>query len=297
MKAKRFTFAIWSIDNIVLFTPRVEQVVVYFCNEQTIEKLQSGIVPTSIAAHESVLSHYNVSSVFLAQEVARRMTRGSLTWEEYGGTHPAPAGNAIVAGLCGDLLETAWARESRGFDAVSPHRIPPTLMDDGSYVHGRWLSPEVGGNQPGEDEDSNSSSCWVFEVPDYEGIDGGFRDTFAGLPLLCGATPGAGAVSHQTAKISFEGNMFGAFVLAGPDAGVVECSVDAGEWTVVDLYHHFSGGLHYPRTVIFAEGLGDGRHQAVLWAAAGEVERRGRRQLCPAAAICSQQIDTPSGGT
>jgi hypothetical protein len=58
--------------------------------------------------------------------------------------------------------------------------------------------------------------------------------------------------------------MFGAFVLAGPDAGVVECSVDAGEWTVVDLYHHFSGGLHYPRTVIFAEGLGDGRHQAVL---------------------------------
>jgi hypothetical protein len=83
-----------------------------------VEKLQSGVVPTSIAAHEMVLAHYNISAVFLAQEVARRTARGELTWETYGGVHPAPAGNAIAAELCGGLLEAAWARESRGFDAV-----------------------------------------------------------------------------------------------------------------------------------------------------------------------------------
>jgi hypothetical protein len=32
----------------------------------------------------------------------------------------------------------------------------------------------------------------------------------------------------------------------------------------VDLYHRFSAGLHYPRTVMLAEGLAPGRHEVRL---------------------------------
>ena len=52
----------------------------------------------------------------------------------------------------------------------------------------------------------------------------------------------------------------GAFVLAGPDAGVVEVQVDGGSWRSVNFYHRHSGGLHYPRTVVFAEDLNAGSH-------------------------------------
>ena len=56
----------------------------------------------------------------------------------------------------------------------------------------------------------------------------------------------------------------GAYVLAGPDAGVVEVSVDGGKWKSVDLYHHYSRGLNYPRTVMFAADLKASEHTAKL---------------------------------
>ena len=49
-------------------------------------------------------------------------------------------------------------------------------------------------------------------------------------------------------------------MLAGPDAGAVEASVDGDEFQSVDLYHRFSAGLHYPRTIMFATDLSDGKH-------------------------------------
>ena len=42
------------------------------------------------------------------------------------------------------------------------------------------------------------------------------------------------------------------------------CSVDGGDFERLDLFHRFSGGLHYPRTVIFAAELADGPHEARL---------------------------------
>ncbi len=64
--------------------------------------------------------------------------------------------------------------------------------------------------------------------------------------------------------VKFKGRALGAYVLAGPDAGVVEASIDGGEWKRVDLYHRYSRGLHYPRTVMFATDLELGAHTAKL---------------------------------
>ena len=79
-----------------------------------LEQIQSGQVPPSIKAHEDVLRHYNVSSVYLAREVADRIAAGKLTWAQYGGTHPKPAGNAVAAGLIGELLESPLGQAAAG---------------------------------------------------------------------------------------------------------------------------------------------------------------------------------------
>ena len=76
--------------------------------------------------------------------------------------------------------------------------------------------------------------------------------------MLCGHQPGSGLT------LKFSGTAVGAYVVAGPDAGVLEARVDGGEFRPVNLYHRYSKGLHYPRTVMFATDLSTGDHVLTL---------------------------------
>ena len=76
--------------------------------------------------------------------------------------------------------------------------------------------------------------------------------------LLCAVEPGAAMT------LEFKGTAIGAYLLAGPDAGIAEFAVDDGPFTRVDLFHPFSRGLHYPRTVMFAADLKPGLHTLKL---------------------------------
>ncbi len=222
--------------------PRADVVVTYFVNPGMLELLRKGKTPVSVAAHEEVAKQYGVSTVHLAQEVANRVDDGSLTWAVYGGTHPRPAGNRIAADLNVALLETAWAKAAKSESSPEPHDMPERLIatcyDDGSWNPG-YLGIGEG---------------WEFETPDWKTIPGSLRERFAGKKMGVTTTPGA------TTKTKFRGRGIGAYVLAGPDAGTLEARIDGGEWKSVDLYHRFSKGLHYPRTVMFFNDLNPGEH-------------------------------------
>ena len=224
--------------------PLCELVVTHFVNPPMLKQIQSGEVPPSIEAHEDVLRHYNVSSVYLAREVADRIAAGKLTWAQYGGTHPKPAGNAVAAKLIGELLDRRWAKPLPVGVAKGAALIPAKPLDAGSFFNGRFLSPGLAKRGDG----------WAWHVPEWKKIPGSFRQKFAGLKLLCGGRA-SGEVSFE-----FEGRAVGAYVLAGPDAGVLEVSLDGGEFAPTNLYHRHSRGLHYPRTVMFATDLAPGRH-------------------------------------
>ena len=61
--------------------------------------------------------------------------------------------------------------------------------------------------------------------------------------------------------LEFSGTALGAYMLSGPDAGIVEVSIDGGPFVEFDLYHRkFSKNLHYPQTIMFANDLDDGKH-------------------------------------
>ena len=226
--------------------PNMDIIVTHFVNPGMLDQLRSGKMPLSMAAHEKVLKAYDVSTIFLAREVADRIDSGKLTWKVFGGTHPKPAGNAVAAEMIDQLLTAAWDKPA--LKEPSPHAVPWKPVDSGSYFNGHFLLPAESAND-----------TWKWHVPDWKKIPGGFRSNpFGGMKLLTAEKPG------KEATLKFKGRALGAYVLAGPDAGTLEVSIDGGKWKRVDLYHHYSRGLNYPRTVMFASDLKAGEHTAKI---------------------------------
>ncbi|MEZ5944541.1 MAG: SGNH/GDSL hydrolase family protein [Planctomycetaceae bacterium] len=236
--------------------PHADVVITYFVNEGMLAKLQEGKEPLSMAAHEQVAEHYAVTTSHHAREVAERITAGKLTWKEYGGVHPAPRGNQIAAGLIENLLAECW-KSPLPSDATPVKHQLPELLDEKSYVHGRFLPTD----------DVELSSRWQREVPDWKSIPGSSRARFTKEQLFVATRP------QSKLQFQFSGTAVGAYVLAGPDAGQLEIRIDGGDPVTVELYHRFSKGLHYPRTVMFAADLTPGEHSVEVSVAATHNEQ------------------------
>ncbi len=235
------------IRHVRKHNPQADLVVTYFVNPEMLKQLQAGKSPLSIDAHDTVCRHYGISTIHLAQEVADQITAGELTWEKFGGTHPAPFGNAICAQMIEKLLVAAWAKPLSAETELNPHELPSPL-DTFSYSQGRFVEPTQAQVEAG----------WEWKVPEWEKLAGSKRDRFVKDKMLVAEKPGA------QFSLAFEGSTVGAYVVAGPDAGILDVSVDGGDFRPVDLYHRFSSGLHYPRTVILATDLAPGPHQLVV---------------------------------
>ncbi|HSJ02933.1 MAG: GDSL-type esterase/lipase family protein [Verrucomicrobium sp.] len=237
--------------------PKMDIVVTFFVNEGMIQTLQSGGTPLTVEAHEAVAKHYNVSTINLAKEVADEITAGTLTWKQFGGVHPAPFGNAICARMIDELFDRAWKAPLA--QAAAPAIAPlPEPLDPLSYSAGRFIDPAL----------ARVKSGWTNGVPDWQSLEGGKRSRFTSIPMMSATEAGA------ELTLDFEGTAVGAFIVAGPDAGTAEASIDGGAFTPVDLYHAFSKGLHYPRTVMLGTGLKPGKHTLTL-RMSGETRSKG----------------------
>jgi lysophospholipase L1-like esterase len=227
--------------------PHADIIVTFFVNPGMLSQLQAGKTPTSMEAHLEACKHYNVPVIHLAQEVADRIDEKKLTWKEFGGTHPGPAGNRIAADMIDGLLAVNTLQPVDK-NLRKPHAMPAQPLDSQSYDQGRFLTTEE--VKPGDG--------WTHQLPNWKALPGGKRGTFAKNVLFCSTTPGS------LLQIDFHGRALGAYVLAGPDAGILEASVDGGPFQQVDLYHRYSRGLHYPRTVMLATDLKSGKHHIDL---------------------------------
>ncbi|QDS94637.1 Carboxylesterase NlhH [Roseimaritima multifibrata] len=224
--------------------PQLDMVVTHFVNPPMLQKLQNGETPTSSGAHERVAAHYGVASIDLAREVAERITAGSLTWEAYGGTHPKDPGNRLAADMIKDLFDATWSSPIADHPRSKSHRSARQI-DKNSYAKGKMLPPAA----------AKLDNGWVVHQPDWASLPGSKRARFSDMQLLCSTEVGS------QCTLEFNGTGIGLFVLAGPDAGAVEYSIDRGEPRTLDLYHHYSKGLHYPRTVMLNADLEPGKHQ------------------------------------
>lgn len=227
--------------------PNMDIVVTFFVNPGMLKTLQAGKTPLTIEAHSAVAEHYQVPTINLAREAAEEISAGKLTWQQYGGVHPAPYGNAICARMIDALFNRAWRAPLPPDATPTPHPMPQPL-DPLNYERGRFIDPA----------DAKIASGWTLGVPDWKSLRGGKRSRYTSLPMLCATEPGAAL------ELKFDGTAVGAFVSAGPDAGELEAAIDGGPSILVNLLHHYSSDLHYPRTVMFATNLKPGPHVLTL---------------------------------
>ena len=225
--------------------PNVDIVMTFFVNESLMDSYRKGEPATSIRAHRAVAERYEVSTIDLAKEIQEEIDDGKITWQEFGGVHPAPRGNRICADMIEALLERSW---SRPLATATSARDLPEPLDVYSYANGRFRGFD------GVD----ASNGFSIYVPEWSKIPGGFRQTFAGQPCLCAEKAGA------ETSFTFNGTAAALYVLAGPDAGTIEVKVDDRAPVKVNLFHHYSAGLHYPRAATLADALPSGEHKIVL---------------------------------
>jgi sialidase-1 len=69
-------------------------------------------------------------------------------------------------------------------------------------------------------------------------------------------------------RFTFDGTAVGIFVVAGPDAGMVEFSIDGHPFQRQDLMTQWSPSLHIPWTFVFDADLSPGRHELLMRVAA-----------------------------
>jgi len=215
-----------------------------FVNPPMLEKIRKGTEAVSTLAHKRVARHYHIPIVDVGRALANEIAAGRKTWDkDYGGTHPNSAGYAFATGLITQVIEKSEAgREIQKITMPEP-------LDAASYDRARFVDPQT----------FNWLGGWKFEPVSKRLLPtGAIRSDYEKYKAL--RSDGPGDMLYHT----FLGRTLGAFVLAGPDAGMFDVSIDGGKWKQVDTWHHFSKNLNYPRSVILADDLSPGYHQVAL---------------------------------
>jgi len=227
--------------------PNVDTVMTFFVNPHILEKLQQQQPTLSIAAHGKVAEHYGISVNNLAQELADLVDAGKMNWKKFGGVHPNRYGNTMCATMIGNALLKEWSQPLAADATPQAHPVKKPI-DDKSYVNGRFFPFS----------DVKTDANWRTGVPDWpQENTGEVRSRFENMPLIYSR------IAHAKLTIDFTGTAIGAYFLAGPDAGIIRCTVDGDQSKEIDTLHRFSG-FNYPMTVMFFNELADGRHHLEL---------------------------------
>lgn len=222
--------------------PRTDIVHLHFVMPEHMADYKAGRVPVAVRQHERVAAAYGNPSINLAREVTERIAAGQFTWEgDFRNLHPSPFGHVVYADSISRMLDAAARVQVR----PRPHVLPEAPLDAGSYFNARLVAPSSARIVRG----FKLEPAWrPAEAP--KGVRAGFVD----VPALVGEEPGA------EFEFELEGRGAGLFITAGPDAGVLEWSVDGGPFRPVDTFTRWSKNLHLPWVVILDDGLPPGRH-------------------------------------
>ena len=227
--------------------PEMDIVMLHFIYDPFIPMFAKRQQPDVILNHERVANHYLIPSINLAQEVAERMQDGQFTWEQFGGTHPAPFGHKFYAASIGQLFDTMWQGITPDA-AIKPHEIPAEPLDIYSYYKGDFQNIQ----------DARLNKGWkIIENwhPDnkYEK-----RRGFVDVPMLEASRPG------DQMTLTFEGKAIGIFCVSGPSAGILEYSIDGAPFKQLDTFTEWSAYLYIPWVYMFETELKETEHTLVV---------------------------------
>jgi len=235
------------INQALRSNPYMDIVMLHFADQDKMADYNNGIVPGVIQQHEKVAEYYSINSVNLAKEVNDRILNGEFTWrDDFRNLHPSPFGQELYFKTIKYLFETSW-KDSAG-NEQKPKLLPAKTLDPFSYINGRFVS--IVNAKPGKG--------WKL-IKNWKPADkAGTREGFVNDDVLETSQPGA------VLKMKFTGKAIGCFVTSGPDAGIIEYSIDGTEFKKIDQFTRWSSGLHLPWLIILDDELQDRRHKLIL---------------------------------
>lgn len=238
-----------------MLNPAIDVVLLHFADPDKLASYRAGCTPEVIQSHERVAAHYAIPSLDLAREINERIDAGEFTWDrDFVNLHPSPFGQTLYSRSIVRLLETAWKEPSAPGAEPRRYSLPP-VIDANSYFRGRLLAPDRVPLSAGWRVDAN------WRPADKVATRPGFVD----VPMLIAETPGA------ELRLPFDGTAIGLFVAAGPDAGVLEFSVDGAPFRRQELQTQWSPRLHIPWAYVLDGDLSPGPHTLRLRLVSGAV--------------------------
>lgn len=231
------------VRNAGTANPNCDIVIMHFVDPGKMDEYRDGKTPLVIQQHEKVAQHYNVSTINLAKEVTQRIDNEEFDWgNDFKNLHPSPFGQGIYSSSIIEFLEKEFGPDFSG-ESISAMRMPEKL-DEFCYNNGKLVLP----NPP------KSIKGWKMHESWQPRKDINTRPGFVNVPMLVGEYPG------KIIKFDFEGTTVGISVAAGPDAGIIEYSVDDEPWQKQDLFTKWSKALYLPWYYTLESGLKNRKH-------------------------------------
>jgi len=228
--------------------PEMDVVLLHFVDPDKIKDYNEGRVPGVLVRHEKVADYYQTPSINLAQEIADRIRAGQFTWRrDFRNLHPSRFGQNLYFRSIKRLLDHAWAEPLSDNAKITPNPCPKKPLDPFSYYKGRYVDLTKATHLKG------------FKInPKWKPTDVKGRPGFMNVPALVATQPGA------QFSYTFKGTAVGLFLAAGPDAGIIEYSIDKKPFQKKDLFTKWSVGLHLPWVIMLDDELTDATHTVVV---------------------------------
>ncbi|HLO79830.1 MAG TPA: SGNH/GDSL hydrolase family protein [Chitinophagaceae bacterium] len=236
--------------------PNMDIVMMHFVDPAKIADYDKGMTPVVIANHEKVAAHYHVNTINLAKEITDRIHAGEFNWkDDFKDLHPSLFGHEVYVRSIKTFLADAYARADTASKAIKMQL--PAKLDKFSYSAGEYVDVNKARLIKGWSLVSN----WVPN----DGLE--TRKQYVNIPALIAETPGS------ELRFDFTGTAIGLCVASGPDAGILEYSIDGGPFRSKDLYTQWSSFLHLPWYVILDDELKNKKHSVVVRIAPGKNEK------------------------
>ena len=236
-----------EVRQALLSNPNMDIVMQHFIYDPFISLFNAGKIPDVILNHEKVADYYQIPSINQAQEIAERMRTGELDWKQFGGTHPAPLGQKYYASAITSLFDQMWSVSYPDIQ-LKQHVIPTYPHDKCSYFNGKLIDPQ----------EAKIKNGWLFKATWIPTEKGEVREKFKNIGILETLTP------YSKLTLKFSGTAIGIYCLAGPNAGIIEYSVDGGKYKLLDLYTKWSQNLYIPWLYMLENELAETKHKIIL---------------------------------
>lgn len=232
-----------EIRHALEVNPETDIVLTHFATDGFLPIIAKRQMPDAILNHERVANHYRVSSVNLAQEISERLQDGQFTWKDFGYAHPHPYGQSIYTAAISNLLD-AMQREINAESIRRPHDVPTMQLDPYSYTKGYFIPL------------SRARIGRGWKIIDDWNPDNKYekRKGFVHIPMLEATCPG------DRLTLLFKGRAIGIFCVCGPEAGILEYSVDNAPFKKLDTYTAWSSALYIPWVYMLETELKDTEH-------------------------------------